>query len=39
LLLTNWKLAYIQITAKPELPHQLEALGLDQSDYQHLLDA
>ena len=34
--------AYIQITPEPlraELPHQLEALGLDESDYQHLLDA
>lgn len=34
--------AYIQITPealRSELPHQLEALGLDQSDYRHLLDA
>lgn len=34
--------AYIRLTPealRSDLPHQLEALGLDQSDYQHLLDA
>ena len=34
--------AYIQITPealRSELPHQFEALGLDESDYRHLLEA
>ena len=33
--------AYVQSTPealRPELPRQLEALGLDVSDYEHLLD-